>query len=55
MIEVAGATGKPSSTDLRQYRHAIGEAPGLIYHLAHLVTPGMYQDGQPRSRLSGRG
>lgn len=50
MIEVAGATGKPSSTDLRQYRHAIGEAPGLIYHLAHLVTPGMYQDGQPRSR-----
>lgn len=47
---VAGATGKPARIDLAQYRDAITRAPGLIYHLAHLVTPGMYQDGQPRSR-----
>ena len=46
----AGAFGTPERIDLAPYRDAIQRAPELLYHLAHLVIPGAYRDGQPTAR-----
>lgn len=46
----AGAHGAPERINLDQYKQAIRTAPELLYHLAHLVVPGAYSDGQPTAK-----
>lgn len=48
--QTAGAFGAPERIDLAPYKHALTQAPDLLQHLAHLVTPGRLGDNQPTAK-----